>query len=228
MNASFFALAFGAALNPKLLAVDLLLAKNARARTMFVCVILGAISVAITIGLIDVLLVQADAVQAQGHASAGVDVALGAALLVVGALILTGRLPGRRAAQRSSRKRAQRQKAGKNEWAQRVLLQPRPGLAVAIGAILGLPGALYLSAMHNLIAGKWSATAQVVGVIVFVIIEFALIIVPFAFLEIRPAGTTARLERSQSWMLAHARQVIAWIVVLLGAYLLISGLVRLA
>ena len=36
MNAEFFALAFFAALNPKLLAVDLLLIENRRPRAMFV------------------------------------------------------------------------------------------------------------------------------------------------------------------------------------------------
>jgi len=36
VNAQFFALAFIAALNPKLLAVDLLLAENRRPRAMFV------------------------------------------------------------------------------------------------------------------------------------------------------------------------------------------------
>ena len=64
--------------------------------------------------------------------------------------------------------------------------------------------------------------------IVFVVIELSLIIVPFLFLELRPASTTATLERSQSWLLAHAKQVIAWMAVLLGGYLLISALVRLA
>ena len=40
MNAEFFALAFTAALNPKLLALDLLLIENRRPRAMFLCVLL--------------------------------------------------------------------------------------------------------------------------------------------------------------------------------------------
>jgi hypothetical protein len=228
VNAEFFALAFGAALNPKLLAIDLLLARNRRARAMFLCVLIGAVGVAIAIGLVDVLVVHADAINAQRHASAGVDVTLGGVLLTFGGLVVTGRLPRRRRSRPPPSKHAGRGKADKDSWARRVLGEPRPGIAVAIGALLGLPGALYLSALHNLVAGHWSTTAQVLGVIVFVIIEFGLIIIPFVFLELRPVGTTAALERSQSWLLAHARQVIAWIALLLGGYLLISGLVRLA
>jgi len=45
VNAEFFALAFTAALNPKLLAIDLLLIENRRPRAMFLCVLLGGITV---------------------------------------------------------------------------------------------------------------------------------------------------------------------------------------
>jgi threonine/homoserine/homoserine lactone efflux protein len=92
MNAEFFALAFTAALNPKLLALDLLLIENRRPRAMFLCVLLGGMTVALTIGLLDVLTLHADAIKSQGRASAGVDLALGLLLLVVGGLLATGRL----------------------------------------------------------------------------------------------------------------------------------------
>ena len=75
MNAEFFALAFIAALNPKLLALDLLLIENRRPRAMFLCLLLGGMTVALTIGLLDVLVFHADAIQHQGTVSAGTDLA---------------------------------------------------------------------------------------------------------------------------------------------------------
>ena len=123
MNAEFFVLAFTAALNPKLLALDLLLIENRRPRAMFLCVLLGGMTVALTIGLLDVLTVHADFV-------------------------------------------------------------------------------------------------------VFVVIEFLLILIPFAFLELRPEATKARLKRTQDWLLGHALQLMAGIALALGAYLTVSGLVR--
>jgi hypothetical protein len=97
MNAEFFALAFFAALNPKLLAaVDLLLMENRRPRAMFLCVLIGGLTVGITIGLLDVLVFHLDAIKAQKSVSAGVDLALGLLLLAIGALVATGRLHGRR------------------------------------------------------------------------------------------------------------------------------------
>lgn len=85
--------------------------------------------------------------------------------------------------------------------------------------LVGIPGASYLTALHNLVTGKSSTAPQVIAVIIFVLIEFSLIIIPFAFLELRPAATKARLKNAQDGLLGHA--------VILGAYLAISGLVHL-
>src|SRR5215469_12019649 len=98
MNAEFFALAFAAALNPKLLAVDLLLIENRRPRAMFLCLLLGGITVGITVGLLDVLVFHLDAISTQKTVSAGVDLALGLLLVAAGAAVATGRLHARRKA----------------------------------------------------------------------------------------------------------------------------------
>jgi hypothetical protein len=52
MSGEYLALALVAALNPKLLAVDPLLAENRRPQAMFLCVLLGGLTVALTIGLL--------------------------------------------------------------------------------------------------------------------------------------------------------------------------------
>ena len=97
-----------------------------------------------------------------------------------------------------------------------------------IGALVGIPGASYLTALHILVTGKSSTAIQVVAVFVFVLIDFLLIIIPFVFLELRPEATKALLKHSQEWLLSHALQLMAGIALLLGAYLAISGLVRLS
>jgi uncharacterized membrane protein YedE/YeeE len=230
MNAQFFALAFVAALNPKLLAIDLLLIENRRPRAMFLCVLLGGLTVALTIGLLDVLVFHADAINSQKTVSAGVDLALGLLLLAAGALIATGRLHGRRkapvpAADGEPEKKEKKEK--KDGWAERVLSEPRLGLALLVGALCGIPGGAYLSALHILVTSKSSTANQVIGVILFVLIEFLLIIIPFAFLELRPEATKAALKNAQDWLAGHARQLMAYTALVLGAYLAISGLVLL-
>ena len=225
MSAEYFALAFAAALNPKLLAIDLLLAENRRPRAMFLCVLLGGLTVALTIGLLDVLVLHADALKAQGTISAGVDLAVGLLLLAVGGLLATGRLHGRREAPAPA---GNVQPEKTDGWAQRVLREPRLGLAMLIGALVGIPGASYLTALHILVTGKSTTATQVFAVVIFVLIDFLLIIIPFVFLELRPEATKALLKRSQDWLMSHALQLMATIALLLGAYLAISGLVRLS
>ncbi len=228
MNAEFFALAFLSALNPKLLALDLLLIENRRPRAMFLCLLLGGMTVAATIGLLDVLVFHADAIKAQGKVSAGVDLAVGLLLLAAGGLLITGRLHGRRKAPVPAGDGPPGKPEKKDGWAQRVLSETRLGLAMLVGAVVGIPGATYLTALHNLVTGKSSTAIQVLAVVIFVIIDFLLIIVPFAFLELRPEATKALLKQSQDWLLSHALQLMATIALLLGAYLAISGLVRLS
>jgi Sap, sulfolipid-1-addressing protein len=224
MNAAFFGLAVLAALNPKLFAVDLLLIENARPRLMFACFLLGGMGVSLAIGLLDVFVLQADAVKTQGSVSASLDLALGVPLLAIGILVWTGRLHGRRRAPAAP---VGGQPPKKEGWAQRVLREPRFGLAVLLGAVAGTPGAAYVTALRQLITGNSSTAAQAFAVVVFVIIEFSLVIIPFVFLEFRPEGTKARLQHTQAWLMGHARQLMAFVAVFVGAYMVISGLVRL-
>lgn len=72
-------LAFLAALNPKLLAVDLVLMQSERQREIFACFLIGGMGVALAVGLLDVLIVRADAIKVQGSISAGLDLGAGSA-----------------------------------------------------------------------------------------------------------------------------------------------------
>ena len=229
MNAAFFALAFTAALNPKLLALDLLLMENRRPRAMFLCVLIGGLTVGITVGLLDVLVFHLDAIKSQKTVSAGVDLALGLLLLAVGALVATDRLHGRRKARvPAGDKLPERKEEKKDGWATRALAEPRLGLAMLAGAVCGIPGASYLAGLHILITSKASTANQVIGVILFVVIEFLLIIIPFTFLMLRPEATRKALKNAQDWLLGHARLLVAYTALILGAYLAISAVVRLA
>ena len=223
MNAAFLGLACLAALNPKLLVIDLILASNKRPMLMFTCFLLGGIGLGLTVGLLDVLVLHLDAVKAQNHSSGGLDLALGIPLLAVGALLATSHLHRRR--RRPAPPEAKRP-SKLAVWAQRVLHEPRYGLAVLIGVAVGTPGGSYLLALHHLISSKVPTAVAVIGVIVFVLINWVLVLVPFAFLMARPQGTEDALKRFEHWLTSHERQVAAGVCLLAGAYMVISGLVR--
>jgi hypothetical protein len=227
MNAEFFGLAFLAGLNPKLLALDLLLIENRRPRAMFLWLLVGGLTVGVTIGLLDVLVFHLDAINQQRSVGAGVDLALGVLLLAAGGLVGTGRLHGRRKPPVPAGDPPEK-KEKKGSLAQRMLAEPRLALAVLVGAVIGIPGAAYLTALHHLVAGNYSTTTEVIAVFVFVFLAFWPIIIPFAFLLMRPETTEARLKRGQVWLLSHAKQLMVAIALLLGTYLTVSALVRLS
>jgi Sap, sulfolipid-1-addressing protein len=229
MNAEFFALAFVAALNPKLLGLDLLLIENRRPRAMFLCVLIGGLTVAVAFGLAVVLVARPDATRTQISVSAGLDLGLGLLLIALGGLVATGRLHSRAQATYRARDPApKKQKKDVASWAQRALSEPRLGLAALVGVLVGFPGVSYLDALHNLIIGTSSTATQVVAVLIFVFIEFLLIIVPWALLELRPEATKTRLKKIQDWLVINAKGLMVGIALVLGAYLTIGGLVRLA
>jgi hypothetical protein len=68
----------------------------------------------------------------------------------------------------------------------------------------------------------------VVAVLVFVVIEFLLILVPWLLLELWPERTASFLKRCQAWLTGYFKQLLAGICLALGACLTISALVRLA
>jgi Sap, sulfolipid-1-addressing protein len=226
MTASFIGLACLAALNPKLLVVDLLFIGNRRPLPTFVCFMLGGIGLAVAIGLVDVFVLQVDAIRTQGSASAGLDLALGIPLVAVGALLASGRLHRRQ--RRPHARPADKPPPRIQAWAQRVLHEPRFGLAVAIGAVVGTPGGEYLLALHELVTGKAATAVQATDVVVFVLIEFTLVIVPFAFLVARPEGVKAAVERFKAWLIKHALQVVGAVALVAGGYMVISGVLRLS
>jgi hypothetical protein len=215
-----------AALNPKLLVVDLLLIGNRRPIPMFVCFMLGGIGLALAIGLVDVFLLQADAIKTQGSASAGLDLALGIPLVAAGALLASGRLHRR---QRQPHPRpADKPPPRIQAWAQRVLHEPKFALAIIIGAAAGTPGGEYILALHGLVTGNAATAVQAADVVVFVVIEFALVIIPFAFLVARPEGVKAAVERFKVWLIKHALQVVGAVALVAGGYMVISGVLRLS
>jgi hypothetical protein len=106
------------------------------------------------------------------------------------------------------------------------LHEPRYGVAFLIGLVVGTPGFEYLLALQHLIASKTPAAVAVIAVLVFVTINFALVIVPFVLVVFRPQGTEDAIKRFKNWIVSHERQIAAGVALIAGAYMVISGTIR--
>jgi hypothetical protein len=222
MNAAFFGLAGLAALNPKLLVLDLILVANRRPRPMFVCFLLGGLGLGVAVGLLDVLILHLDAIKPQNHASGGVDLALGIALLA-----LVGLLASNRLRVQPVRQTHRYHESTLKTRVTQALREPRYGLAALVGVAVGVPGASYLLALHRLISSTVPTPVQVVAVFTFVTISFAPVIVPFGFFLSRPEGTERAVKRFQAWVNRHLRQIATVVALLAGGFMVITGVVRL-
>jgi hypothetical protein len=156
--------------------------------------------------------------------STGVDLAIGLLLPAVGGLVVTGRLHGRRKVAVPAGRAA----GVSGEGEEGRLGTAGAGSALARARHAGRradrrPGRRLPERAARSDHWKSSTATQVVAVVVFVLIESALIIIPFMFLELRPEATKATLKHAQDWLLAHARQLMAYTALILGAYLAVSG-----
>ena len=52
-------------------------------------------------------------------------------------------------------------------------------------------------------------------------------IIPQVLLVARPERTRAQIQRSKDWLFSHARHLIAVVALFVGAYMTVSGIVRL-
>ncbi len=72
---------------------------------------------------------------------------------------------------------------------------------VLIGAVRGTSGGEYLAAPH--------------------------VLIPVVLLLVRPEDTRAGIKRARDWLMSHARELIAVVLLLVGAYRAVNGLARL-
>ena len=166
---------------------------------MFACFLLGGMGLAIAVGLLDVFAVHLDAIKTQNHSSGGLDLALGIPLLAAGSCwrpatcTSSGGTPS--IAEQAAIEAGKLGTTGFARAPVRARGHRRPGG--------GIPGASYLLALHHLVASKPPTAIAVVSVLVFVAINFAPVIVPFAFLRVHPRRTEKAITRFKDWIVSH-------------------------
>ena len=60
----------------------------------------------------------------------------------------------------------------------------------------------------------------------FATVGFALLLVPFAFHLIQPRLDDSAIKRVKDWTVSHERQIAAAVALLAGAFMVITGTVR--
>jgi hypothetical protein len=160
----------------------------------------------------------------------GIDIAVGVASLALAWVAATGRaLPfaERRAARKRKREEKKAQEDAKDPWTKRILARDSLWLAFALGIVLDLPSVWYLAALKDIAEANHGVGVEFAAILTFNLIMFALIEIPLVYYLLAPERAAAIVERGSAWAHRNARQIGAWVAGVIGAYLVISGILDL-
>jgi Sap-like sulfolipid-1-addressing protein len=218
--------ALTASINPTLVAATTVMLLLPSPKKLMFGYLLGAYMTSITIGCVIVLsLGQSGAVSTtQNTVNPGLDLAIGALLLVIGFVLGTGR--DRRYRERRAQKRARRDPKKTPRW-QEALGKGNPRVTFVVGALLTLPGASYLAALDSIHKLNYGTVEEVLLVVLVNLIMLMLIEVPLLSFTIAPKWTPAALERTKAWFGRHGHTAAFIAVTTIGALLVIQGVVTL-
>jgi hypothetical protein len=218
-----FVLALLAAFNPTLVAATTVMLLLPNPRRLMLGYLAGAMMTSVTLGVVIVYaLKDSGAVNTTKRTlSPGIDIALGAILIVVAAVLASSR-----SADRRERRRTAKEAKGPPRW-QRTLSRGTPRTTFVIGALLTLPGASYLAGLHKIDTLKYGVPATVLLVIAFNIVMLALLEVPLVSFTVAPNWTPRALDAIKSWVARNGRKIATRGLLIIGALLIIKGIVGL-
>ena len=144
-------------------------------------------------------------------ASAVVDIGLGIALFVYGAVI---------------RARANRGVAGSTPGWMRRLDTMKPIAAFALGMFLP-PYLIAVAVGNEIVQSGLGSTQEVVAVLLYVVIGSLGVLVPILVTVVRPATADATLGSWRAWLEVNWQIVLAWLLLAIGVYLVVKGVVEL-
>jgi hypothetical protein len=225
---SIFVLSLFAMFNPTLLAAVTILMLLPGTKRLMLGYLLGAYLTSIAAGLVVVYSLHGSgSVETTKQTLSPLeDLAFGVIALVVAWALLSGRAEQVRG-RRAERKAAKRKGEPKPSLPERLLGRGSARVAFAVGALLSFPGVSYLAALDKMSKLGWSSAGVAVAVIVFCLIQQLLLEVPLLGYALAPERTQIGVERFREWIAANGRRAAGWVALVLGALLVVRGVIEL-
>jgi Sap-like sulfolipid-1-addressing protein len=216
-------LSLSSALNPTLVAATTVMLLLPSPKKLMLGYWLGAMMTSITLGLVIVFALKGSSAVSRTRTTISplADIALGALVLVLVFVLTTGR------DKRLTERRAKRkQHKGPPRW-QRTLSKGTARTTFLVGALLTLPGASYLAGLDRISKLHYASAETVVVVIGFNLVMLILLEGPLVAFAVAPDWAGTAIERVKAWAGAHARQYAVRGLAVIGAALVIKGIVGL-
>src|SRR3954471_15153956 len=216
-------LAFTAALNPTLLTATTVMLLLPDPKKLMLGYWLGAMLTSITIGLVIVFSLESSGAvsTAKRTVSPLADIALGGLVLAVALVLATGRDRGL-----TERRARRKQGKGPPRW-QQTLSRGTARTTFVLGALLTLPGASYLAGLTKISKLHNAAADTVLIVIGFNLVMLILLEGPMIAFALAPEWAMGAIDRAKAWVGTHGRRYAVRGLALVGAALVIKGIVGL-
>ena len=114
----------------------------------------------------------------------------------------------------------------KEPFSERLLAKGSVPIVFAAALAINLPGAAYLIGLKDIAASHSSTGVDILQILLFNVIMFALAEIPLAGLVIAPDTTVARVHRVNAWFAANGRRIAVVLFALLGVFLVVRGIVN--
>ncbi len=215
-----------ASLNPTLVGATTVMMLLDRPVRLMAGYLLGATLTSVTLGLVIVFsLSNSSATQTTKNTlSPGVDLALGAILLTIAAVLRSGKRE--QFQERRRTKRAAKPEKGPPRW-QRELNKGSARTTFIVGALLTLPGGSYLAGLTRIHKLDYSTASTVLLVLGFNVVMLWLIEVPLISFAVAPDWTPAAVARARAWVGRNALVFATRGCVIIGGLLVLKGAVGL-
>ena len=216
-----FLIAVVSALDAGLLTAAVVLLGRPRPARKLAAYLIGGFGFSVVFGLLIVLALHGSKLRL-GRSTQGVIEVVAGGLLIV---IAVAEWSGRKVQWHPRRTREHdADRAGRPSLHDRALGGDSLWIAWAAGALYSAPGTYYLAGLALLAKQNVSTTTNVLVILGFNLIQFALIELPLLGLVLIPDRTRSLTEKLNDWMTAHRRIVIVFLAGAIGGYLLISGI----
>lgn len=213
-----FLMALAVSTEPFRLGMTVLLLNRPRPVADLLAFLCGGFVMAITVGLV-VLFGLRSAVDSADFTLPKVQIGMGAAALVLAAVVAVVRFP---------RKRDGDAEPGRlSRQARRLVNTEGPWVAGAAGLGIALPSVDFLAALAVILAAEATAAHQIGALVMFTVVAFALVEIPLVAYLFAPDRTRAAMAGLNTWFAANRRKSMAITLAVIGVVLLTVGLITL-
>jgi hypothetical protein len=210
-------LALLAAISPTALLVAAVYLGSARPRLVGTLYLAGAILMSLVMGLVVIAILRNTGLSRPSHHTPryGLRLGLGVVLLAAAAVL-------------ARRKPKPPDPDKKQGLVSRMIADPAPASAFAVGLLLFAPGLTFIAALQVIATANADIEYTTVAIILVVIINAAFVWLPLLLHLIAPGLTTKRLTAFNGWLRANGNKILIGVLLAGGVIMVGNGIFGLA